>query len=344
MGACTIESMVISAGAFDLHELVHAYLWQTGLPPTVLVEGAAVVLACQSSAFAQPKPTETWDELASLGHDPSNAVYTAGAWLVGFLLARYDPRLFTEVYQRLPSDADAGTMDAAFRDVYGQSLEALWTAALAESQPLPGCLWQCSRPPIPLDGTPVDSAGVCGGVDVFHPFTLASASVIGLSAPGEFLEVAACGPVPLPNSVFNAGLDGGVLGLYALPAGSYYVDSSPGGGTVALNAGLASALAPSCAQATDAAIFDGVANVFVTVPSSQPSWFLPLPPPSSQSQRLTLDKDLSAATATVCASCDPSSCAALPADGSDTWSAGQTVSIQTDPTQPFNQLFVRWIF
>ena len=327
---CALGTTVESPLGLDPHELVHAYLSLTGFPPTVLDEGVAVALACQSSLFAQ-KPTQTWDELASASYSADNAVYYAGTWLVGYLLDVYGPRSFLTLYRTLSSAADAATMDAAFRTIYGVSLSAIWTAVLGEDQPRNVCIWQCSRPPLALDGVPVETAGVCG-VEGAFPFTSASESTISLATTGPGFSVRPCGQVPLPNVLTGAS----VLGLYDLPAGSYFVDVSPTAGTLTGSSDVSGALTPTCAAATDVAAL-GAGDVFAMVPSTKPSWFLPLPPPPIlDGQPLT-----PSVAALICASCDPASCVSSSQAGP--WQAGQVLNIATDPSHPFAQVFLSWI-
>jgi hypothetical protein len=135
---CTQGTTVESSLGLDPHELVHAYLGMTGYPPTVLVEGVAVALACGSGLFAQ-QPTLTWDQLASAGYGAGNAVYYAGTWLVGYLLDVYGPRPFLTLYRTLSHTADSATMDVAFRTIYGIRLSAIWTAVLADLAGDQGC-------------------------------------------------------------------------------------------------------------------------------------------------------------------------------------------------------------
>ncbi|HSY38794.1 MAG TPA: hypothetical protein VLA79_04675, partial [Polyangia bacterium] len=326
---CTLGTMVESPLGLDPHELVHSYLRWTGFPPTVIREGVAVALACQSSLFAQ-RPTQTWDQLASAGYSADDAVYYAGTWLVGYLLDVYGPRSFLTLYRTLSSTPDAATMDAAFRTIYGVSLSAIWTAALGESQPRNVCIWQCSRPPLALDGVPVETAGVCG-VEGAFPFTLASESTISLATTGPGFSVEPCGQVPLPNNSVNSG-----LGLYDLPAGSYFVDVSPTAGTLTGRSDVSGALTPTCAAATDVAAL-GAGNVFAVMPSTKPSWFLPLPPPPiAGGQPLTPVVGSLFGTALICASCDPASCVS-------SLQAGQVLNIATDPSHPFVEGFLNWI-
>jgi len=62
--ACAPGTTVETSEAFNPHELVHAYLHETGFPPPLLLEGAAVALSCASWRRAQP--TLSWREAFGL--------------------------------------------------------------------------------------------------------------------------------------------------------------------------------------------------------------------------------------------------------------------------------------
>jgi hypothetical protein len=336
-GGCTLESTVVSPEGMDLHELVHAYLWTTGFPPPVLIEGAAVALACSPSFLGQ-RPAESWDQLAALGYAETNRaeVYIAGGWLVGYLLRAFDPRLFTTVYTRLPFDADADAMDAVFREVYGQSLAVIWSAALAEPAPHQVCLWQCSQPPMPLDGSKVATDRVCG-LDVFHSLTLASASVVALtSSMGAGAQIETCDQTAL----YPDWAAPGALNLFALPPGGYFVATDGTAGTMALDGALSSVVTPTCAEATNLAPFAGFAGFTLSGPNISTQWYLPLPPPPAGTSMF----DAGGSTMTVCGSCDPASCVGWRQFGSWTWAPGQTVSVAVDPFPPGSwfRIFLDW--
>lgn len=344
-GACTDGSMVVSDHAMDLHELVHAYLDPTGFPPPVLVEGAAVALACLPAISDEGKPRESWDELAGLNYATSfDEVYHAGGWLVGYLLRQYDPHLFTTLYGRLSNGADAAAMDAAFRAVYGQSLAAIWAAVLADPAPHQVCLWQCAQPPVPLDKTEVATDRVCG-LDVFGSLTLASTTVVGVMSTGAEVYVESCDQTPLGNGFGSPG----VLNLYDLPPGPYYVTTSGDVGTMAFDGALSSLLSPTCEEATDLTPFAGFPAFSLTGPAPDPSspslqWFLPLlPPPAEMSQLFSTSGG--PVTVKACASCDPASCVGQLQFGSWTWAPGQTVSVEVDPdtADPSYTLSVNWL-
>jgi hypothetical protein len=337
--ACTAQGGVMSPNGIDLHELVHAYLWPTGRPPTVLVEGAAVALSCTSADYAAPKPAYiTWDQLASV---PTAEAYPAGAWLVGYLLDQFGPQRFLALYGALRQDADAATMDAVVRSLYGQGLSDIWNAALSESQPRNTCLWQCAQPAFPLDGTPLSTTGVCGVSALASPFSLEVESTVGFTSTHSYVEVRSCGQVPLPDAPVAGGGTHGLLALYHLPAGSYFLAHEPVGGTLTGTAEPEALLTPSCAAATDTAPLVG--EVFLTLPSSQPDWFLPLPAPPPDGQLPSVSPASGAlGVGAICASCDLSTCASpLP---TTPWQTGQVLHVATDIAQPFNQVQVSWYY
>ena len=273
-GACAPGTGVESSAGLDTHELVHAYLYRTGFPPAVLVEGAAVALSCAAASYAAPKPTIGWDALASLA-EGSLDVYPPGAWLAAYLLDAYGPGPFLNLYASLPHGASAADMDAAFQAGYGKSLAAIWSAALAEDQPRNTCIWQCSGPPLALDGQPFDTAGVCG-VDTTRPFTLDAEATVAFTANGgTALGLGPCGPVT-PPAVFVFAIPT-VVTLYHLPAGRYFLENGSTPGTIVGTGDASATLNHDCASATDGALLD-VANVFVAVPRGSDPWYLARPP------------------------------------------------------------------
>jgi hypothetical protein len=339
-GACTIQSMVVSPSGMDLHELVHAYLSLSGLPPPVLIEGAAVALSC-TPVIAGPKPTESWDQLAALDYGGATRaqLYTAGGWLVGYLLREYDPRLFTTLYGRLDFTADANAMDAAFREVYGQSLATIWAAALAESAPHQVCLWQCSQPAVPIDRTPVATGGVCGTVDTFRSLTLASTSFVEVSSTGSGVELRSCDQTLLGPTTYGPGL----LGLYDLPPGSYFVDSGPDPGTMTLDGSFSSLVTPTCTEASGTGPLAGYSGYSLTGPDMPAQWFLPLPPPPTVGFSQLTSFVGGAVTLKVCGSCDPASCVGQVQFGSWTWAPGQVISVAVRPSPlGYYSLSVGW--
>jgi hypothetical protein len=340
-GGCAPGATVRSQAGLDTHELVHAYLSATGRPPAILVEGVATVLSCTADSYTSAKPTQTWDQLAAVAYSARDTVtvYATGAWLVGYLLDAFDPQRFLTLYRTLPAWADAAAMDAAVQGIYGQSLSAIWTAALSEDHPRNSCVWHCSQPAIALDGQPFDtSAGVCG-VDVHRTFTTSSAQAISFFAKGSAFGIGPCGQSNPPRDGLNGGLVGGLQALFYLPAGSYFIAYDPTPGTMTPTGDASQLLNDVCADATDVAALSAP-NVSVMVPRSSPNWFLPLPPPLASGKPPLVQSVLTATTASLCGSCDPTSCADASMAGA--WSSGAVVNLPTDATVPFSRFLFAW--
>lgn len=328
-GGCAPGSSVESPGGFTKHELVHAYLWPTGFPPAILVEGAAVALSCGAAFYTQTKPTVGWEMLAAYTEGP-NDVYAPGAWLVGYLLDAYGPGPFLDLYATLPHDAGAADMDAAFESHYGKSLADIWAAALAEDQPRNTCIWECSGPPIALDDQPFATAGVCG-VDNNRPFSLAAEATIAFTENGGTgMELGPCGPVTPPSNGIFANPT--AVALYHLPAGRYYLLHGYAPGTIVGTADASATLNTDCASAMDASLL-GDAGFFVAVPRGDAPWYLPLPPTTKQK----LDMSYSGGgAAALCGSCAAGAACTFVGPGSVDLAGGEILRLTPDRTQPFS--------
>jgi hypothetical protein len=339
-GGCERGPSVFTTEALDTHELVHAYLSATGEPPPVLVEGVAVALSC--TAHGYEKPTLGWQQLAAVPPgvvDPVTA-YDAGGWLVGYLLDELGPQRFITLYGSIGARASSAEMDAAFQRVYGQSFAAIWAAALAEDQPRNTCVWQCSGAPLPLDGTTVDTAGACGP-DITRTFSLASDATLSFTLDGPTVSLGPCSRARVPGSYLNGALSGGMLALYRLAAGSYFLTHDPNAGTIVGRADASAALGPSCPAATDVAQLDR-AYVYVALPPSTSPWFLPVPAPApAGGQRLLAQPTPDTAGATLCASCGATSCEDVSQPRA--WTQGQVLELTPDPAHDFSEYMLSWL-
>jgi hypothetical protein len=200
-------------------------------------------------------------------------------------------------------------------------------------------VWHCSQPAIALDGQPFDtSAGVCG-VDSHRTFTTSSAQAISFLAKGAAFGVGPCGQSNPPNDVLNGGLTGGLQALFYLPADSYFLAYSPAPGTMTATGDAAGVLNTVCASATDVTALSAP-FVSVAVPSSSPNWFLPLPPPLASGKPPLVQSVLTATTASLCGSCDPTSCADPSMAGP--WTSSAVVDLPTDATVPFSRFLFIW--
>jgi hypothetical protein len=333
VGGCAPQTNVETSLGLDEHELVHAYLYPTGYPPWVILEGAAVALSCQTRLLASNKPTLTWDQLANVERGTPD-VYDAGAWLVGYLLDVYGPQKFMSLYASLAQNASTSDLDAAFRQTFGQSLADVWASVLSEDHARNDCVWECSRAPLALDGGAIDSTATCGQAYAAHPFMLASDATISFSSSSAGLMLGPCGAVSPPETwvVGNPG----AIALYDLPAGSYFLANDPVTGTIVASSDASKTLTSVCASAIDGAAL-GLANqenIYVLVPGSPSPWFLSLPP-SDGRRVMVLASFEPAESAALCASCVPGSC--TDASKLVSWSDNSVLMLTTDPSQPFSE-------
>lgn len=225
--ACSRGASVQTAIPFHQHELIHAYLSAAGFPPWILIEGAAVALACQGAIH--PRPKLSWREAMKLDRSGarSGELYGAGGWLVGHLLRRFPAMQFVQLYSSVPHEADADELSRRFEVIYQRPLEEVWAEMIAEPSRPVLCPWECSRPAMAMDGeTPLASAAVCGLQQV-GTLKLAESSNVLLELVGDGSSgLQGCGD----GSVLPVRFIGGAreaFGAYQLSAGTYFV-SGPG--------------------------------------------------------------------------------------------------------------------
>jgi len=142
-----------------------------------------------------------------------------------------------------------------------------------------------------------------------------------------------------PRDALNGGLAGGLQALFYLPADSYFLAYGPAPGTMTPTGDASQLLNSVCASATDAAALSAP-FVSVAVPPSSPNWFLPLPPPRASGKPPLVQSVLTATTASLCGSCDPTSCADASMAGA--WTSGAVVNLPTDATVPFSRFIFSW--
>ena len=147
--ACAPGTTVETSEVFNPHELVHTYLHETGFPPPLLLEGAAVALSCAS--WRRSQPAISWREAYGLSASGPRAaeLYSAGGWLAGYLLATRGTRAFIDLYHDAGYGRPAAEFAATFARIYGESLDDVWAEMLAAGRPPAFCPWECSRPQAP---------------------------------------------------------------------------------------------------------------------------------------------------------------------------------------------------
>jgi hypothetical protein len=149
---------------FDRHELIHAYLGETMVPPVPLfAEGMAVAFSCDSGG-AGPLPGKSWRQLLDPAPDSPDrlTLYANGGQLITYLFEQFGADPLVRFYGRIGRLSDPDAIAAEFSAAFGTSLDDAWTLATASDGRFCVSLWECTREPIPLDGAPHAGTLVCG--------------------------------------------------------------------------------------------------------------------------------------------------------------------------------------
>jgi len=329
--ACAPGTTVETSAAFNPHELVHAYLHETGFPPPLLLEGAAVALSCASWRRAQP--TLSWREAFGLTASGPRAtdVYNAGGWLAGYLLATRDTRAFVDLYRDASYGQSADAFAATFTRVYGESLDDVWTEMIAAGHPPAFCPWECSRPQAPVDGTtPVATDAVCG-VEATHAIALAQPSELLATLTGvSNFSLGICGAGSVPPAIFYAASGAPSRVDYLLSAGDYFVTGPTTAATLTLAVHPPGTFVTSdCAAVTTAPPWlDQTGDVAIVVPRG--TWHTDLS--WATSTDVTLWPPPAPSAAAICPTCDAAAdTCAVPASTFAPFQGLQTLRVDADP-------------
>lgn len=318
VAACAPGTSVESPGAFDRHELVHAYLAPLGRPPWLLVEGTAVTLACQR----YPRPEGSWRDLYQVQRT-SPALYGAGGWLVGHLLKTYPAERFVGLYAAVPGSASADELAEIFAEIYGADLDEAWSAAIAAADAPLVCPWECTRPPFAFPDVSTTLAPVCpGGGASQHTFELPSPRGTRWVLDGDasfFLR--SCDGIDEPSTGFSGG--SGPTGVVApLGQGRYFIDLQiEGPAAVSLVGGEESGAvpAPDCAAAPPLpGDLLSLRSLTLHLPGAGVTRFVNLGAGTPRRGSLRV-AGAQVPDAAICSSCDAGACQPIP--------PGQTVTL-----------------
>lgn len=197
--ACFIVGRgVFTTKAFDLHELVHAYLEPLGNSHPVLEEGIAAALACDLNATASP-PEMTLADAFSEHNWASNeraerrALYQAAAWFTADVLRRQGGSGFTALYRELRLGQSLETMQGVYARLFAEPLSVAWQRALSSEGTQTACVpsWECASSEYPTAGA-VPWFERCEQDDRAYAVTLTEPSWIGVEWTGPGVRFEAC--------------------------------------------------------------------------------------------------------------------------------------------------------
>jgi hypothetical protein len=291
---CSGPAGVRTSQVLHAHELVHAYLGPLGSPPPFFQEGIAVALACERPLAVSALP---WREVVTLRpFDRSQRIYEEGPWFVGYLLRRFGPSAFLDLYLALRDHMTADAIAATFADVYGVSLDQAWTDAARAGSTVPcALLWECAGQAV-VD----DDAQVSGGAPIALPIRHACDGsdqfpVIELDAERDLVvnrqeglngyQVAACdGATAIPVGGEDVVL---FTTVARVPAGTYFLTRAdryaPERAQIGVVIPPAPALSAECATSApldvDTPLFPG-GRFEVSIPDDGRSWFMKMRMPS----------------------------------------------------------------
>jgi hypothetical protein len=309
---CARGSSVLSSGPLHEHELIHAYLAPLALPPAFLNEGLASVLACHDAATL--KVVTPWRDVVGLPYEDLNRVYLEGPWFVGYLLHHYGPEPFLSLYGKLSYEsATVDEIATTFESVYGETLDAVWDAAVAEGNRI-RCvnLWPCSGPVLPLDGTLQGLSRACDGTDATRTFGLEAETDLVLGSLGYYLEAPLRCDEELP---YYAGGDEDFGGVVFFPAlvhmgpGNYFVRSYGGSpNEVSVRTLDARALSRDCTELepVDLGAAEFVSgHLELSIPGDQGEWFAKLRPTRALWWGSTASPEVEQCDGCVASTCRP---------------------------------------
>jgi hypothetical protein len=322
--ACTDRDDVYSYRVFEQHELIHAYLWPIGLPPPVITEGAAVALVCNQAISSTPS-LSLLDAMRVRDALADQRVYDTGGRLVRYLLTTYGAELFLRFYSILHTTSSFEDLDRAMLTVFGNGAEDIWTATLASVVSCPPA-FECSRSPLPLDGSPTSIFPTCGLLSDVRTFDLAATADIAIAGP-SFLSVASCDSIAFSKVTVTSDNAGAQLGLVTLPKGHYYVDIRTAEPTIVrMSTDVTPWAGVDCSALQPLLLATGAQqDLRISVPPDEPIWIVKV---SFQDPRQLTVRLPSRTTLSACPDCSSSRCETYSVRSQVSWQGNYVLRIQ----------------
>ncbi len=310
-GGCHEKGRIYSSRPLDLHELIHAYLDPTGLPPRLFSEGIAETYSCKGLVLSEPVSMD-WRDVIADDTWEDKTVYRIGHRLVGNLMNTYGPKKFLEMYGQIPFTASETDIERAFEAVYDVSLDEVWATANAIDDPASLCIfaWECAASPQALDSTKETLLGACDQSDRYRSFELLDQTTVSLETGPHFVYLRSC------TNVTNAPDGQEVDGLALNPYGPHFVDLEPGRyflrsdaeTEVTASAFTAPPFGESCEDLAPLQTGDVPKIIEIARLATGRPWMLRISPP--ELVQLVVESE-GPSSQEICSTCDQSDCVAF---------------------------------
>jgi hypothetical protein len=180
--SCTDGRSVLTSAPFHEHELVHAFLSDTGKTAPVMAEGFAQHASCLFPRFAYAVPPEQWPVAIPL----SPAAYNFGQRLVSWMLAAGGTERLLDFYHLCLPTTDAALFALQFEQYWGRRIADV--AVEIQDTRFAGSSCPCAAPPLPADGSPTSFVAM----QDYRTIDVAQESRLELGSSGPLVYPASC--------------------------------------------------------------------------------------------------------------------------------------------------------
>jgi hypothetical protein len=217
---CTDQRSVMSSDPFHEHELVHAFLNDTGQPARVVGEGFAQYAACVVPRLGYAIPPEQWP--AGVESPSPGYVYNFGQRLVAWMMAAGETTRVLDFYHRSVETNDAALFALQFERFWGRRISDV--AVELQDPRYAGSSCPCAAPALSDDG----SATSFVARQDYRTIDVDAESRLELTSDG--------GQVVFPFVCANAPNDGPILPEGDAPAGASLTIARVGAGRFGVTA------------------------------------------------------------------------------------------------------------
>jgi hypothetical protein len=222
---CTVQRSVMSSTPFHEHELVHAFLYDTGQPALVVAEGFAQYAACIVPRLAYPISPNQWPIAVGSSADGPVAdgyLYNFGQRLVAWMMAAGGTKQVLDFYHRSVGTTDAALFALQFERFWGRRLGDV--AVELQDARYAGSSCPCTAPAVADDGSATSFV------------TLQDYRTVDVAAESRLELASDAGQLVFPFVCANAPNDGPILPIHDAPQGASLTIARVGSGRYGVTA------------------------------------------------------------------------------------------------------------